>query len=336
MFRSEMAQPVSESHVGPCIEPLEGRTHLSVVSGKSVLRFNDPVGGARGPAVTLSLKNTGASAVKITGAALSGTHLSQFVIVTKPGGGVLPYSVAAGASTSMTLAFNPPAGATSTIRTATLTLTTNDLTKPKITVSLRGLATAGIGGQLEPSLQRIFDLYSINSRTGDSNPATTNLFSNAEPRGANDEVTMQLLQKSGTAAVTIEPLAAFAGGSPAGIIGWYKSGTPGTKNKLLSVNGTSSQSVNVGYTGVTTFDPGTALFGLYSQYTNINTTQYSQDSLNTVETTIKRKIRFFLLKQNGVLVANAYIFTTEDWNNDKTGGTDSNDFVGIIRNVKLG
>ncbi|QOV90008.1 hypothetical protein IPV69_01140 [Humisphaera borealis] len=294
------------------------------------------MGGANGPSVSLSLKNTGTFAVKITGAALSGTNASQFAIVTKPGGGVLPYTVSASLSTSMSLAFKPPAGSTSTIRTATLTLTTNDLTKPTITVSLRGLATAGIGGQLEPSLQRIFDLYSINSRTGDSNPATTNLFSNTEVRGVNDEVTMQLLKKSGTAAVTIEPLAAFAGGSPAGIVGWYKSGTPGTKNKLLSVNGTSSQSVNVGYTGVTSFDPGTASFGLYSQYTNINTTQYSQDSLNTVETTIKRKIRFFPLKQNGVLVANAYIFTTEDWNNDRTGGTDSNDFVGIIRNVKLG
>ena len=39
---------------------------------------------------------------------------------------------------------------------------------------------------------------------------------------------------------------------------------------------------------------------------------------------------------SAVLIANAFIFTTEDWNNDNKGGTDANDFVGIIRNVKLG
>jgi hypothetical protein len=94
--------------------------------------------------------------------------------------------------------------------------------------------------------------------------------------------------------------------------------------------------VNPALTGSTSFDPGTASFGLYTAFPFISTTQYSQDSLNTGENSIKRKIRFYPLKQNGAVVANAYVFTTEDWNNDNKGGTDSNDFVGIIRNVKIG
>ena len=93
--------------------------------------------------------------------------------------------------------------------------------------------------------------------------------------------------------------------------------------------------MNPTLSGVTSFDPGSASFGLYSHYTNINTTEYSQDSLNTAELSIKRKIRFYALRQNGVVVPNAYVFTTEDWNNDNKGGTDSNDFVGIIYNVKI-
>ena len=59
----------------------------------------------------------------------------------------------------------------------------------------RGLATQGTGGQNEPSLQRIFDLYQLGIRTGDANSADTNLFGPSAPLGANDELFAQRLVK---------------------------------------------------------------------------------------------------------------------------------------------
>lgn len=302
---------------------------------KATLYFNDPVGGARGPAVGLTIRNVGTGSLRVTGLSITGANAAQFVVASNPGGGALPVTLAAGGSAKLSVAFDPPAGSAAGLKTATLNIATNDPSRPTLSVPLRALATLGTGGQLEPSLQRIFGLYGITSGTGDTNPASTYLFSGAEPRAANDEVAAQLLKKAGSGPVTIQALATFAGGSPAAVVGWYGAGNPAGKKQLFTVSGSTAQSVNPLLSGTTSFDPGAGSFGLYTAFPFLGTTQHSQDALNTAERTIKRKIRFFALRQNGAVVPNAYVFTTEDWNNDGKGGTDSNDFVGIIRNVRV-
>jgi hypothetical protein len=61
-----------------------------------------------------------------------------------------------------------PAGHALNDQDATLTIRRDGKTK---TVSLRGLPTAGTGGENEPSLQRVLDLYEIPLNVGDANPS---------------------------------------------------------------------------------------------------------------------------------------------------------------------
>jgi hypothetical protein len=52
--------------------------------------------------------------------------------------------------------------------------------------------------------------------------------------------------------------------------------------------------------------------------------------------TNRRKFRFYPLKNpDGTTVPNAYVFTSEDFVNDPTGAYDTNDFFGIVRNVRI-
>ena len=94
--------------------------------------------------------------------------------------------------------------------------------------------------------------------------------------------------------------------------------------------------------GATAFDPGANSFGLYSIFPHFLDNgkariSYSEDALNTWDANVPRKVRFFPLKNaDGSVVPNAYVFAFED-NNIPYGSIqpyDSNDVVGIIRNVQ--
>lgn len=305
----------------------------------TTLRFNDDYAGSNttpSPTRYVKITNTGTAALTIPNTGLTLNNTANWLIVSKPN---LPATIAPGESVEVGIAFRATSGAGAGIKTATLTINSSDTTNPTITVNLRGLATPGTGGMNEPSLQRILDLYQIPVVTGDSNASTTNLVSNTEPLNTpNDEVVAQRFVKSGSGPVTIEPLAVFAGGTPAVRFGYYQAGTAGNRTELVYVGAADAQSVNPTLNGTTSFDPGAARFGLYAYFPIFNNYAYSEDSLNTKENTpsLRRKFRFYPLKNaDGTTVPNAYIFTNEDYNNDPSGGTDANDFVGIIRNVSI-
>src|SRR5205085_7240629 len=85
-----------------------------------------------------------------------------------------------------------------------------------------------------------------------------------------------------------------------------------------------------------------APFGLYSIFPTFTDAghariSYTEDVFNTWDVNVHRKFRFFPLENpDGSVVPNAYIFAAED-NNIPYGPVlpyDSNDIVGIIRNVK--
>ncbi|MDB5297216.1 MAG: domain containing protein, partial [Phycisphaerales bacterium] len=303
----------------------------------TTLRFSDDYANSNtttSPTRIVRVTNTGTAPLAIPATGLTLSNTANWVITSQP---TLPATIGAGESVEVGIAFRATAATGAGIKTATLTIASSDPSNPTVTVNLRGLAAVGTGGMNEPSLQRVLDLYGIGVKTGDANPANTNLQSNAEPRSAdNDEVVAQRFVKAGAGSVTIEPLAAYAGGSPSVKFGYYPAGTADARTELLTVPGSDVQSVNPGISGTTTFDPGTSRFGLYAYFPIFTNYAYSEDSLNTKETTpaLRRKIRYFPLKDaSGVTVPNAYIFTSEDYNNDTTGGTDANDFVAIIRNV---
>ena len=150
---------------------------------------------------------------------------------------------------------------------------------------------------------------------------------------------VQRLVKAGTGPVTITPLAAFAGGSPTVRFGYYAAGSPSSKTEVFTIGSADAQTVNPKAVGSTSFDPGFGAFGLYATFPITGNTAYSEDALNTTENTPanRRKVRFYPLKNaDGSTVADAYVFTSEDFVNDPNGAYDTQDFVGIVRNVRAG
>lgn len=304
----------------------------SVSADKNTLLFNDVTTTSAvttGNRQTITLTNNGTGTLTVSQMVLSGSNANQFSLVNAPG---TPFNIAPGQTQAITVAFT----ATSTgIKTATLTLSTNDPNNAQMTFALRGLGTAGEGGNNEPSLQRILDLrFGTNViRVGDPFPDTTDY--PQTPSTPNDEVVMQRLQKAGSGPVTVELIANFANSvSPSSRFGWYSPGDVGFLNRLFNVNQADAQSVNPTPQGVTSFDPGSAAFGIYGQFPAFNDrVVYSEDALNAWETNAgrKKKVRFFALKDSGGnVVPNAFVFSFEEWNVNY----DQNDLVGIIRNVR--
>ncbi len=309
-----------------------------IEASKSTLYFNDDYAGnntTASPTQTVRISNTGTQPLSIPAGGLTLLDTTNWTITSKPN---LPYTIPVGGYVDIGVAFKAVSTGGAGIRTTTLTIVSNDQTRGSLVINLRGLATPGTGGQNEASLQRILDLYQIPVNVGDANKANTNLFSNTEPLvSPNDEVVMPRLVKAGPGNVTIEPLATMAGGSPAVRFGYYDAGTPSKNTELLTVAAADAQSVHPTLLGTTSFDPGSLGFGLYVTFPIFGNTAYSEDVLNTKENTVanRRKMRFYALKnQDGTVVPNAYVFTSEDYVNDTNGAYDTNDFMGIIRNVQ--
>ena len=322
-----------------------------VTPSAQALVYSAEVGGAASAQQTLTVTNTGQSELVVGGVALAGTDAGQFTIVTNNA----PATLAAGASFTVDVAFNPASGQTKGIKSAELQVISNASNLATMSVALRGLATTGSGGNNEPSLQRILDLYDIPVNTGDTNAESTLLYSSGEPiASTTDEVTVQRLVRAGNGPVTIEALAAYAVPADLSVrLGYYSSANTQTKNELATLGGTNSQAIAPALNGATLFDPGTNPFSLYAtfpgNYNNIRFTNadgggsgvsgggtardvYSEDRLNTWDTNEDRKIRFYPLKNaDGTVVPNAYVFAIEEFTSD----VDQNDFVGIIRNVNI-
>ncbi len=309
-----------------------GNASLSTTS----LFFNDPAnigGSSQSQKITITNTGTGTLALPADAFAITGPNAGQFAITQKP---TLPASIMPGQSVDVFVNYTATAVA---IQSATLTIKSNDPDNAIQSVSLRGLGTLGTGGSNEPSLQMLLNLLQIPINVGDPTPGTYDL--PAIPATPNDEVVMPILTRAGAGNVTIEPLASFGvgqTGTPTTRFGWYARNTPMDLNELFTLFGDSSQNSNSQsmmptINGTTSFDPGAGEFGLYGIWPSvpIKSTTYSADSLNTFDSAVKRKIRFYPLKNSdGSVVPNAYIFAIEEYN----GGYDNQDLVGIIRNVK--
>src|SRR5262249_42466033 len=152
------------------------------------------------------------------------------------------------------------------IKTAQLIIKSNDPDNAQITITLRGLGTLGTGGNLEPSLQKVLDLYQIPVTVGDDNPDDTTF--PVPPKTPNDEVAMPRLVKAGDGNVTVQLLGVFDNAkTPATVFGWYDPGTPDKQTQLFTVPSSGdSQSVNPATNGSTSFDPNDSEFGIYATF----------------------------------------------------------------------
>jgi hypothetical protein len=123
---------------------LSGTGTAAVVSlSPTSLAFGSQPVGTPSTAQTLTLSNTGSTALSITSLAMTGTNASDFAQTTTCGS-----SVAAGSNCTISVTFTPAASGS---RTASVSITDNASGSPQ-TVSLSGAGTAPVGSLSPTSL----------------------------------------------------------------------------------------------------------------------------------------------------------------------------------------
>ncbi len=326
-----------ESAAVGAIEQLERRQLLAATIGVNTgLMVYNAVNGANSTAETLTISNYGDAPLTLgpTAFALSGSSATRFTLVNAASA---PATLAVGATFGLQLTYKPNLVGR---QVAGLTISTNDPVNPNLYISQSGIGTNGTYGSNQPSLARILRAYGIPTIVGeganDANEATDSVYP-TPPDVSSQEVTMQRLQKAGAGPVTIQVLASFdAAAAEPYTLGYYTAGNPNAKSELFYTPSTESQSTYIQPVGSTTFDPGGTAFGMYF-VSNIkdngsNRIGYSEDALNTFDTTVPRKFRFFPLENSdGTTVANAYVMTSTEYN--APAGYDFTNLVAIIRNV---
>jgi hypothetical protein len=293
---------------------------------------NDVVGGTAGQYRTVTLANTGSGSLKVTSIAVTGLDPSQFLVVGAPAASTTsPYTLLPNSAVSFSVAFNPT---TLGMKTAKIQISSENNTVRE--VALSGLGTKGLGGTNEPSLQQVLDVHGVSVNAGD-NDKTTSIINSLTPKATllGGELHIQRFVRSNDGPVTVEVLGVFGPQSTGGTVtgfGWYPSGSTTIKNALFTVPNSGYQTVNVPVTGSRSFDPGSAVFGFYSQWPFFNNrVVYQEDRLNTFTGNIPHHLRVYPLKTaTGTTVPDAYVLAHEE----DVAGFDYQDIVMILRNVK--
>lgn len=286
---------------------------------------------------SLTLVNTGNETIDVSGLAISGPDAAQFSLADDSA-----FSLAPNAERALELTFTQGGVGP---QQATLTVESSDSLAGTLEVPLGGLGVEGQGGNLEPSLQWIFDTYGLEINSGDADPSTTPLVDEATSSLVGDEVAAQRFLKADAGApVSVEVLAAFGvENDPVLEFGYYTAGSAASRQQLFDIQQTPTLNAQrlapevdgpVDAGGRITFDPGAEAFGLYSYWPSNRffdeRTVYSEDRLNTFADAIPHQVRAYQLKdESGAVVDNAYVLATEEF----TQGFDYNDVVVILRNV---
>ena|GEM_PF-2991074 len=293
---------------------------------------NDVFGGTAGKYHPVTLANTGSGNLKVTSIALTGLDASQFTLAGAPAAtATAPYTLLPNSALTFSVAFNP---ATTGVKTAKIQIGSENNTVREVVLS--GLGTKGLSGTNEPSLQQILDVHGVFVTAGD-NDKTTSVINSLSPTATllGGELRIQQFVRSNDGPVTVEVLGVFGPQSTGGTVtgfGWYPAGSTTTKNGLFTVPNSGYQTVNVPVTGSRSFDPGTAVFGFYSQWPFFtHRVVYQEDPLNAFTGAIPHHLRVYPLKTStGATVPDAYVLAFEE----TTSGYDYQDLAVIVRNVK--
>jgi hypothetical protein len=324
-------------------EILENRQLLSatISVSQSLMVFNAVQNSAASPVETLTITNTGDAALSLNGLSVvsDGIHTDSSARFTLVNAGNEPASLAPGASFGLQVQYAANAVG---LQYAMLDIASSDTTTPTDQIQLHGIGTTGTGGGNQPSLELILEAYDEVNYT-DVGETNINSAYYPEPPAASDEIALQELVKAGPGPVTINVLASFTAASTKPYtLGWYNVSDPtDTRQQLFYTPTSESQSVYIQPQGVTSFDPGSTVFGFYNPSATVKVnnqlvTGYTQDDLNTWDsnspTPDYRKFRFFPLEDgNGNPIANSYIMTSTEWYN--SAGYDFTNIVAIVSNV---
>ena len=172
-------------------------TGTSIASGDLTPSINDStdfgasVVGGSSHIITYTIYNTGPATLNLTGAwplvTISGVHAGDFSIYSAPAS-----TIASGANTSFQVAFGPLASGT---RSATLTISNNDLDEGNYSYAIQGTGT--LDGSIDSEIDVQGDLTSIVS--GDNTPSATDgtYFGGVSVTGASLSQTF-MINNSGT------------------------------------------------------------------------------------------------------------------------------------------
>ena len=324
-------------------------TTPQITANKSVVAFNSVAAGDSGAGPsrveTVTITDTGSNPLTFGAGAFTIVNKSGFsnasnFIITNAGS--LPTtSLASGTSATINLQYTATAVG---LQEAELQITSNDPVTPVLDIDVNGIGTPGQFGVLEPSLAQVLRAYDrptiIGAGPNDVNLNTQKYPVNPDP--SSEEVPMQrLVVANANLPVTISTLASFSASTePVSRIGYSTPGNPNATTELFYIGKGDAQVVDPTALGATSFNPGTAPFGIYGTFPGTTTpdgsldVHYSEDSLNTLDPTHDRKIRFFPLKTaSGTIVPNSFVFAIEDYNDPTTYNSFIN-FVGIINNVQ--
>jgi hypothetical protein len=325
------------------VDHLEQRQLLSasLSTSSSLMVFNAVENSSASQTESLTLTDSGTSALTINSITIvndPNSSTQSAARFSEVNASSIPSTLAAGASFVLELNYS---AISVTTDSALLDISSSDSVNPLQTVTLHGIGTRGLGGTNQPSLATILQAYDIPTYVGegpdDANAATDTTYP-YPPDSTSQEVVIQRFVKAGSGPVTIDVLASFTasvGSYPPYVLGTYTPGNPSSLNQLFTTPDNEYQSTYVQPQGATSFDPGSSEFGFYciSNVQSVGRVIYSEDALNTFDSTTGRHFRFFPMEEpNGTIVPDQYIMTSTEWNSP--GGYDFTNIVAIVKNVE--
>ncbi len=264
---------------------------------------------------TIDVTNDSSESITLSAtiaAAASNSAITDYSVAA--GNGVV---VAPGATTTVTVRFDPTQAGN---RNAVLRLTDG---VDVVDIGLFGIAAAAYEGGNEPTLSNV--LLALGHAT---NVGWTGLAGGVATTSRGAETYVPLFEKAGAGSVMMTPLAQYA---PAETLpfGWYTGAGGAAERNVVGTFSTAGYQTILPplLSGGTTFDPGTATFGLFYQSNFFGRIGYTEDAKNGTDI---RRARIYPAKnRTGATISNAYIVAFEDADNG-----DYQDYVFLVRNVK--
>ncbi|QFP75825.1 hypothetical protein [Deinococcus sp. AJ005] len=311
---SEVKPPVEQPIAPPMLPAdvlLSADPGLLVFSGT-----RDGTGAGASAVQTVTFENSSGAAVKLTGLTFLG-NAGTFELVSPP---AFPQTLASGASLNLKVKLLPGA-ATGVLRS---TLRAVGDSAPIGEVNLSGLRAAGLEGSNEPPLAQIVDALNYGTNVGGS---ALILGTSAAPIG--DEVAAPMFERASAGPVTLRPVARYSPDGPSAYGSFVlDGGAVRTQERGAMAPSGHNQTLNPP-PGQTTFDPGSAPFGIYlaaNSYAKQGT--FTLDRLNTGPT--RHAVRVYPLKDRaGKAMPNSYLLAFEPSENG-----DYQDVVFVLENVR--
>lgn len=272
------------------------------------------VQGTASPLQSVTLYSVGDAPVELENITISGPDAASFALT----GVNSTLTLGASQTSTLPISFNPLGTG---VKHATLSFATNVSGKETVTLELYGLGTLGEQGENEPTLQDVVSTLGYNIDVGGDS-----LTIGKDPKPVGDEITNSFFTKAGDGPVELQVVARF-GPEEEMPFGFFTFGEVEPEPVEVGRIGTahSQQLWPPLAVGSTTFDPGNARFGIFTQSEGMY--YFSLDSLNTSK--IRHAMRIYPLRnRQGVLIPDSYLLGFEEASNG-----DYQDVVLILSNV---